>query len=119
LTAIGFSRAACAADAASGDTITQIAKFKLNMDKESEGLEALKELCAAVEQNEPGVLAYICHRSSKNPDEIVFFEVYKDEEAQKAHGRTPHLGKLRASFATLFRGPLEVVRLDRIGGFTR
>lgn len=70
-----------------------------------------------MEENEPGVLAYICHRSVKNPDEIVFFEVYKDEEALKAHGKTPHMGKMRMAFATLFRPPLEVTRLDRIRGF--
>ena len=73
--------------------ITQLAKFKLNMDKEAEGLQALKELCTAVEQNEPGVLAYVCHRSVKNPDELIFFEVYKDDEAMKAHGKTPAHGQ--------------------------
>ena len=56
---------------------------------------------------------------AKKPDEIVFFEVYKDEEALKAHGRSPHLAKLRKGFATLFHGPVEVTRLDRIGGFAR
>ena len=52
-------------------------------------------------------------------DEVVFFEVYKDEQALKDHGKTPHMGKLRASFAMLFRLPLDVVKLDRLGGFTR
>jgi quinol monooxygenase YgiN len=117
LAAIGFNRLATAAE--TGTAITQIAKFKLNMEKEAEGLEALKQLCAAVEENEPGVLAYICSRSAKNPDELVFFEVYKDDEAMKAHGKTPHIGKLRTAFVTLFRGPLEVTRLDRVGGFAR
>jgi quinol monooxygenase YgiN len=119
LAAIGFNRRAGAADAETGTMITQLAKFKLNMEKEAEGLEALQQLCAAVEENEPGVLAYICNRSTKNPEEIVFFEVYKDEEAMKAHGKTPHIGKLRTAFVTLFRGPLEVTRLDRIAGFSR
>jgi quinol monooxygenase YgiN len=89
------------------------------MAKEEKALQALKELCSAVEENEPGVLAYFCHRSVKHPDEIVFFEVYKDEEALKAHGRTPYIGKLRTAFGTLFRLPLEITRLDRIGGFAR
>jgi quinol monooxygenase YgiN len=65
------------------------------------------------------VLAYICSRSAKNPDQLVFFEVYKDEAALKAHGTTPHLGKIRKSFGTLLLPPLEVTRLERIGGFTR
>ncbi|HEV3137567.1 MAG TPA: putative quinol monooxygenase [Pirellulales bacterium] len=119
LATIGFSRLAVAAEGETGPMITQLAKFKLNMEKEADGLQALKELCTAVEENEPGVLAYICHRSVKNPDELVFFEVYKDEDALKAHGKSPHMGKMRTAFATLFRPPLEVTRLDRIGGFAR
>jgi quinol monooxygenase YgiN len=119
LAAIGFSRLAQAADADSAGMISQIAKFKLNPDKEAEGVEALKELCKAVEANEPGVLAYICHRSSKKPEELVFFEVYKDEAALKAHAGQPHLAKLRKLFGTVFLPPLELTRLDRIGGFAR
>jgi quinol monooxygenase YgiN len=119
LAAIGFSRLAGAAEGDTAAMITQLAKFKLNMDKEADALQALTDLCAAVEKDEPGVLAYICHRSVKNPDELVFFEVYKDEEALEAHGKTPHMGKMRMAFATLFRPPLEVTRLERVGGFAR
>jgi quinol monooxygenase YgiN len=119
LAMIGFSRLATAADAESDETITQIAKFKLNLDNKEEGLQALKDLCAAVEENEPGVLAYICHQSAKNPDELVFFEVYENEDALKAHGKTPHIGKLRMVFGKYFRPPLEITRLDRVGGFAR
>lgn len=119
LATMGFNRLAAAAEGDAPEMITQIAKFKLNMEKEAEGVAALQELCAAVEKDEPGVLVYICHRSSKNPDELVFFEVYKDQEALKAHGRTPHMAKMQKSFAMLFRPPLEVTRLDRVGGFAR
>ena len=119
LAAIGFSRPAQAADADSAGMISQVAKFKLNLDKEAEGVEALKEMCKAVEESEPGVLAYICHRSSKKPEELVFFEVYKDEAALKAHAATPHLGKIRKLFGSVFLPPLEVTRLDRVGGFAR
>ncbi len=119
LATIGFSRLAGAAEGDTSSAITQLAKFKLNMDKEAEALQALKDLCAAVEKDEPGVLAYVCHRSVKNPDELVFFEVYKDEEAMKAHGKTPHMAKMRTAFVTLFRPPIEVTRLERIAGFTR
>jgi quinol monooxygenase YgiN len=119
LATFGFNRVAAAADADSDKVISQIAKFKLNINKEAEAIAALKELCAAVEKDEPGVLIYLCHRMAKKADELVFFEVYKDEAAFKAHGRSPHLAKLSKSFTTLFRLPLEVTRLDRIGGFAR
>jgi quinol monooxygenase YgiN len=42
-----------------------------------------------------------------------------DDEAFKAYGKTPHLAKLRKSFTPLFRLPLEVTRLDCVGGFAR
>jgi quinol monooxygenase YgiN len=119
LATLGFNRMAQAADGDTDETITQIAKFKLNMDKEEEGLKVLQELCAAVEANEPDVLAYICSRSAKNPDELVFFEVYKNEEALQAHGKAPHMGQVRKAFGTLLLPPLEITRLDRIGGFAR
>ncbi len=117
VSSFGFNRLAEAA--VSDETITQIARFKLNLDKEEEAIEALKELCAAVEDNEPGVLAYICHRSAEKPEELVFFEIYENPEAIRAHGQTPHLGKLRSVFASLFLPPLEITRLNRVGGFAR
>lgn len=116
---LGFNRMALAADEDAEGMITQIAKFKLNMEKEEEGVAALQAMCQAVEENEPDVLVYLCHRSEKNPDEIVFFEVYKNAEALKTHGSTPHMGELRKAFLQYFKPPLEVTRLDRIGGFTR
>jgi quinol monooxygenase YgiN len=119
LVTLGFSRLSAAPEAETGKMITQIAKFKLNLDKQDKAVQALKEMCTAVEEKEPGVLVYLCHRSAKHPDEVVFFEVYKDDEALKAHGKTAHFGKLRTAFGPLFRLPLEVTRLDRIGGFTR
>lgn len=119
LATIGFNRLASAAEEDASSMITQLAKFKLNLEKEAEAIETLKELCAAVEANEPGVLVYLCHRSVKNPDELVFFEVYKDQDALKAHGKTPHMAKMQTAFLKFFRPPLEVSRLDRIGGFTR
>ena len=119
LAVFGFNRLAAAAEPEPGKMITQLAKFKLNMDKEGDATRTLKDLCAAVEKNEPDVLVYLCHRVAKKPDELVFFEIYKDQETLKAHMKTPHFAKLREGFATLFRPPIEVTRLDRVGGFTR
>lgn len=113
----GFQRLAEAN--AAGDMITQIAKFKINMEKEDEAIALLEGLCKAVEENEPDVLVYMAHRDAANPEELVFFEIYKDAAALEAHGQTPHLAKLRSNFLTHFRGPLEIVKLDRIGGYHR
>jgi quinol monooxygenase YgiN len=113
---IGFVRPAAAVDDTS---ITALATFGLNMEKEAEAIALLKELCAAVEEHEPGVLAYIFHRSVKEPEKVVFFEIYKDQAAVEAHGTTPHMGKLRAGFANLFVLPVEITPLNRVAGFSR
>ncbi len=118
---LGFVRAASAEekDSKASKPITQLAEFQLNMDKEEEAVEALKALCAAVEATEPGTLAYVCTRSKKKPERIVFFEIFKNAEALEAHGKTPHLAAFGSSFGTLFQPPVKITVLDRVGGFMR
>ena len=115
--AFGFNRMAQAQEG--GALITQIVKFKIIEGQEDTAVELLKTLTAGVEKEEPDVLAYIAHRSQKDPSEVVFFEVYKDQAAVTAHGATAHMAELRQKFATTFVPPLDIVQLDRVGGFTR
>ena len=117
--AFGFNRVASArADEAS--MITQTAAFKIDTARADEALEALRTLVAAVEDKEPGVLAYIAHQNPESPEDIFFFEIYENAEALTAHGSQPHLAALGASFQSgLFKGPVNIVKLDRIGGFSR
>ena len=123
LAGIGFSRMSAAQDAAK--PITQTASFRIDPAKEAEAIAALTELAKAVEEKEPGVLAYIPHRVASDPSLIVFFEVYADDAAMQAHGQQPHLAKLREHFgAGLFKPYaegkfVEIVKLDRIAGFAR
>ena len=115
----GFTRRA----AAQGDPaqrIVQTARFKLNAEKAEEGLAALRELTEAVQANEPGVLAYLAYRSQTDPTDLFFFEIYADQEALAAHGQTPHIAELRALFASgVLQPPVEIVRMDPVGGFYR
>lgn len=115
----GFQRAALA----QGDPaarIVQTAAFKLDPAQAEQGLAALRTLTEAVEATEPGVLAYIAHRSKQDPTQIVFFEIYADQAALSAHGQTEHLGELRKLFAAgVFQPPLEIVQLETVGGFYR
>lgn len=117
--ALGFSRPA-AAQVDPETAVTQTAAFKINPEKEAEAIELLRTLTEAVEANEPGVLAYIAHRSQQDPSRLVFYEVYADAEALRAHGQAPHLAPLRQAFgAGVFEGPLEITRLTRVGGYWR
>ncbi|MEM1249575.1 MAG: putative quinol monooxygenase [Acidobacteriota bacterium] len=114
---LGFQRAAQAEDLA--NAITQTAAFQLAEGKEEEGRKILAELVAAVEANEPGVLAYICHQASDDPNKVFFFEIYKDQEALTNHGGQPHMANLMSNIGTLFLPPFEIVKMDRIAGFSR
>lgn len=120
---IGFDRTAEAQDLSGA--ITQLAKFRIDPERREEAVAALAELASAVEEKEPGVLAYIPHLVAGDDTQVVFFEVYEDQAALDDHGQQPHLQKLRESFgAGLFRPlseetPVEIVRLDRIAGFWR
>jgi quinol monooxygenase YgiN len=99
---------------------TVIARFRIKEGKEEEALERLRAMAAAVEANEPGALAYVCHRAIDDPAEVIFFEVYKDDEAFGGHMQTPHMGEMRAAFGEVFDPTqLKIERLERVGGFAR
>lgn len=100
--------------------LTIIARFKMQAGKEDEALERLRQMVGSVQAEEPGALAYLCHRSQDDPSEIVFFEVYADDDALQAHGQTPHMGEFRAGFAQLFDvSQVKIERLERVAGFAR
>jgi quinol monooxygenase YgiN len=100
--------------------VTIIARFKVQAGKEEEALEQLRKMADSVQAQEPGALAYLCHRSQDNPSEIVFFEMYADDAAFQAHAQTPHMGEMRASFSEFFDlSQVKIERLDQIAGFAR
>ncbi|MCH7910049.1 MAG: putative quinol monooxygenase [Candidatus Hydrogenedentes bacterium] len=116
--AFGFNRIAQAQDG--DELITQIVKFKILEGQEDAAVELLETLTAAVEKGEPGVLAYIAHRSKNDPSEVVFFEIYKDQAALTAHSTTPHMAELGPKFAECFDlQSFDIQLLDRVGGFSR
>ena len=77
-------------------------------------------MAEAVEANEPGVLAYVLHRSQDAPMQVVLFESYVDDDAFQAHMKTPHMAAFQASIAEVFdTSEIQVTRLDRIAGVVR
>jgi quinol monooxygenase YgiN len=99
--------------------ITVIAKLKCQEGKEEEAKALCAELVRGVQANEPGVLAYLCHESAKDPREIIFYEVYENQDALTAHGKTEHMMKMNKSFMSLFVPPPDIQKVERIEGFTR
>jgi|SRR5919109_3744582 quinol monooxygenase YgiN len=99
---------------------TVLARFKILPGKETQAEEAMKTQAASVESGEPGALAYIFHRNSKDPSEITVFEIYADDDASNAHRGTEHMTKFASYFGSLFDpASVKIERLERIAGFNR
>jgi quinol monooxygenase YgiN len=105
--------------AADSEMITVTATLSLNPDNVDAAIAGLQELVAAVEANEPGVLAYICNRNVQNPNEIMFFEIYENQAATKVHGQTPHMAKFRADGARFFIGEMAIGSYQQLAGYHR
>lgn len=118
LAAAGFTRVASADH---HESITQLAIFGYDPEKKDAAAEGLAKLAAAVEAAEPDVLAYIPHLDEEK-NEVVFFEIYKNQAALDNHGGQPHMSDLRALFGdgTLnATGGFKIVKLTAVGGFSR
>ena len=73
-------------------------------------LEGGVVLVLLVEDEEPGLLIYRPHRSSKDPELFIFYEQYKDDAAFELHRKAPYLAayRERREKEGLTQGPAEV-----------
>jgi quinol monooxygenase YgiN len=115
---LGFVRPEVAA-ADSSEWITVTATLELAPDQADAAIAGLKEMVAAVQANEPGVLAYICNRGLEDRTEILFFEIYANQEATRVHGQTAHMQKFRESAADFFVGDIKITAYERVAGYHR
>jgi quinol monooxygenase YgiN len=49
---------------------------------------------AEASRQEPGCVSYIPHHVEADPDTVVIYEQYRNQEALAAHRATPHFQKL-------------------------
>jgi quinol monooxygenase YgiN len=97
-----------------------IFRARMRPGSEEAALHKMRTMAEAVEEKEPKTLAYMLHRSKDDPAELVFYEVYADDETFQAHAQTPHMGEMRAAFGDLFdTTSVKLERLDEVAGFMR
>ena len=63
-------------------------------DGEGAKIDAILRQLAAAIRSEPGNLLFIAHRSKDDPNEILLYEQYKDEQAFLDHRQTAHFKTL-------------------------
>src|SRR5262245_26813619 len=77
------------------NVLTVVAKIRAAKGKGDALAALLAEQAGVVKKAEPGCLVYRPHRSSKDPDLFIFYEMYKDDAAFDLHRKAPHLASYR------------------------
>ncbi|HUO89328.1 MAG TPA: putative quinol monooxygenase [Rhizomicrobium sp.] len=73
-----------------------------------------KELMAAVRANEPGNKVYQFCRSKSDPTTYVVLEIYADQAALEAHGKSEHFRSIGAKMGPSMAGRPEIQYLDTV-----
>jgi len=94
--------------------ITVIAKLKVQSGKEAEFEAAAKQMIATVKESEPGTLSYVLHKNTKDATEFIYYEVYQDQAALDAHGKTDHMKAFGGKIGALLAGRPEITKLDEL-----
>ena len=64
---------------------------------------------------EPGCVSYTLHEDPKKPEELLFYEVWKDQAAFDYHCATPHFQQLGPSIEPLVGRPVNLRHLRIVG----
>lgn len=80
-----------AAQSPTGDAIGLVVRFTVEDGCEREFDDLVALTVAAIEQHEPGTLLYITHTVDQEPQTRIFYELYRDRAAFKAHEDQPHV----------------------------
>ncbi len=96
--------------------VTVIARLKVR-DGQGPAFEAAaRELIAHVEANEPGTKTYLLHRSTADPTEYVYYEVYADQAALAAHGSSEAMQRFFGAVGGLMAGRPEITLYEEVAG---
>jgi quinol monooxygenase YgiN len=96
--------------------VTVMAKLKIQPGKEAAFEGAAGELLAHVKLNEPGTLTYVLHRSTADPSEYVYYEVYTDQAALAVHGSSAAMQKFFGAIGGMVAGRPEITLYNEVAG---
>lgn len=90
-------------------------KLTATPGKGDELVKAFLSLYDGPLDTEPGTEMHVIHQVKDEPDTIVFYEVYTDAEASKAHSAGEALRAVFPKLAGLVSGPPETLILEPRG----
>lgn len=68
-----------------------VVRFTLKQGHEESFDNLVNETLPGIHAHEPGTLVYISHAVQGAPSQRMFYELYRDQEAFKAHELQPHV----------------------------
>ena len=74
----------------------------------SDKLEKLILRVVELTLKEVGKIAYVLHRSIDNPDELMFYEIWKDEQSLQSHFKLPYIGTVLEKMKSILAKPVEL-----------
>jgi quinol monooxygenase YgiN len=96
--------------------VTVIAKLKVKAGGDVAFRQAADKMIAHVKATEPETLTYILHRSTADPNEFVFYEVYVDQAALAGHGSSGPMQEFFGAVGGLLDGRPEITLYEELGG---
>ncbi len=94
--------------------IGAVAELTVKEGTQAEFEKVAKELEAAVNTNEDGVLLYRLFKVQGSTTKYVFMEEYKDAAAVEAHRGFEHFKRLGRAMGPFLDGPPNVMRMDKV-----
>ena len=73
----------------SGGGLLVVAQWEAKEGQENRVAEILRDFLPEA-QGEPGVKLFLISRAKENPAQFLFYELFRDEAAFKAHQEAPH-----------------------------
>lgn len=80
------------------------AQFVCQSGKNAEFEALLSEFVTTVKANEPGAIVYQLVKDKKNADAYFMLELYANQEALDAHGKTAHMAALVGKIGAYLAG---------------
>ncbi len=88
--------------------------LKVKPDRRQQFLEVVEDDAVSSVRDEPGCVDFQVLQDQTDPDTYYFYEVYRDEEAFKAHGQTPHFARWNAASLEVLQKPTTRLPLTRV-----
>ena len=96
--------------------VTVVAKLKVQSGKEQTFRQEAEKMIGYVKANEPGTQVYVLHQAAADPTEFMFYELYADQAALDAHGKSDAMKQFFGTVGGLLAGRPDIAFYQELAG---